>query len=109
MGGATYIWFPEDYLHKDPAQTAKDGTSAVYCSGIKLPKVGGKKNVAILGVNFMKHYDWYFHTMIQGLTFTRSTCDDEMNNKEYVPVLGIEKLKKGVVGQFDVIGQSTVG
>jgi hypothetical protein len=57
----------------------------------------------------MKHYDWYFHSMVQSLTFTRSTCDDEIYNKEAVPVWGIEKLKKGVVGQFDVIGQSTVG
>jgi len=108
FGDKTYIWFPQDYLVKDSKKSAKDGSSAVYCSGVKI-NTGGKsvkKDSAILGVNFMKHYDWQFNRNVKMLAFTRSTCDEELYNKEPVPVLGIAKMKKSVVGMFDVIGQS---
>jgi len=105
FGDKTYIWFPEDYLTIDMNTQAKDGSSVFYCSGVKL-NTGGKKNEAKLGVNFMKHYDWYFNRNVKSLAFTRSTCDEEIYNKEPVPVLSITKMKKDVVGQFDVIGTS---
>lgn len=105
LGDMTYVWFPQDYLVKDLKTSAKDGSTAFYCSGVKL-RTGEDKKVAKLGVNFMKHYDWYFNKNAKALAFTRSTCDEELFNKKAVPVMGIARMKKSVVGQFDVIGTS---
>lgn len=106
LDNKTYVWFSYDYLYKDHSKSAKDGSTAVYCAGISIqqedPK-NAKTKIATLGVNFMRHYDWYFMKKTSKLSFTRSECDENMYGRNGVPIEGMRKYVKSTLDHFDKI------